>query len=236
MKSSGACAARKTRCSTRTMRMPSTTGCSRRPRTHSPKHARAFSTRLPSPEFPECLPQPPRRSATWRALGKPAISGGTGSRLQWAPRSSCISSSLRCAAARRGPLTMQLIDLFPFVPILFGLLTLLVPRGNQWVRILPILGALVTFGVSLGFAVGFFALGETATTSSTHPWIGGPWSAAYHVRVDAISIFFVLLTTFVSVPSIWAAWSYPDATRLRGFLFLLLAFESTLLGLFTAAD
>src|SRR4029077_13856902 len=99
-----------------------------------------------------------------------------------------------------------------------------------------ILGTVVTFGMSLGFALGFFALGETLTTSSTHAWIAGPWTAAYQWRVDAISIFFVLLTTFVSVPAIWAAWSYRDATRLRGFLFLLLAFESTLLGLFTAAD
>ena len=131
---------------------------------------------------------------------------------------------------------MQLIDVFPFVPLIFGLLTLLVPRDSWWVRIVPILGALVTFGMSLGFAIGYFALGQTATTSSSHLWITGPWSAAYAVRVDGISIFFVLLTTFVSVPALWAAWSYPDAARLRGFLFLLLAFETTLLGLFTAAD
>ena len=131
---------------------------------------------------------------------------------------------------------MQLIDVFPFIPLAFGVLTLLLPRGNQWVRIVPILGALVTFGVSVGFAAGYFALGGTATTSSIHPWITGPWTAAYHVRVDATSIFFVLLTTFVAVPAIWAAWTYADAARARGFMFLLLAFESTLLGLFTAAD
>jgi len=44
---------------------------------------------------------------------------------------------------------MQLIDVFPFVPFAFGLLTLLVPRGNQWARILPILGAVLTLGMSL---------------------------------------------------------------------------------------
>jgi NADH-quinone oxidoreductase subunit M len=116
------------------------------------------------------------------------------------------------------------------------LLLTLVPRNNQWVRILPILGTVMTFGMSLGFAIGFFALGETSTTASSHAWISGPWTAAYHVRVDATSIFFVLLTTFVAVPAVWAAWSFADQTRLRGFLFLLLAFETTLLGLFTAAD
>ena len=130
---------------------------------------------------------------------------------------------------------MQLIDVFPFVPLAFGLLTLLVPRGNRWVRILPILGAVVTLGIGTGFAVSYFTLGG-ATTSSIHPWIAGPWTAAYHVRVDAISIWFVLLTAFVAVVAIWAAWSYADEPRRRGFMFLLLAFESTLLGLFTAAD
>ncbi len=131
---------------------------------------------------------------------------------------------------------MQLIDIFPFIPLLFGLLTIAVPRVNQWVRIVPILGTLVTLGMSVGFAAGYFALGSTATTDSVHAWIGGPWVAAYHVRIDASNVFFVLLTAFVAVPAVWAAWTYADAARLRGFMCLLLAFETTLLGLFTAGD
>src|SRR5215472_6280678 len=99
---------------------------------------------------------------------------------------------------------MQLIDVFPFIPLLFGLLTLAIPKESWWVRIVPILGALVTFGISIGFAIGYFALGNTATTDSVHAWISGPWTAAYHVRVDGTNVFFILLTTFVSVPAIWA--------------------------------
>jgi NADH-quinone oxidoreductase subunit M len=131
---------------------------------------------------------------------------------------------------------VQLIDLFPFVPLAFGLLVLLLPKSSPWVRLLPILGTVVTFGIGLGFAIGYFALGATATTSSSHPWIAGPWTAAYHVRIDGISSWFVLLTTFISIPAVWSAWTYADAARARGYLFLLLAFETTLLGLFTAAD
>jgi len=67
-------------------------------------------------------------------------------------------------------------------------------------------------------------------------WIGGPLVAAYHVRVDSLSLFFVLLTTLVSVAAVWAAFTYADATRLRGYLALLLLFEWTLLGLFTAGN
>ncbi len=80
---------------------------------------------------------------------------------------------------------MQLIDIFPFIPLLFGLLTIAVPRVNQWVRIVPILGTLVTLGMSVGFAAGYFALGSTATTDSVHAWIGGPWVAA-HRRVERL--------------------------------------------------
>jgi NADH-quinone oxidoreductase subunit M len=133
-------------------------------------------------------------------------------------------------------MTMQFIDVFPFVPLVFGLLVLAVPRGNVWIRLVPIIGTLVTFGASVGFAVGYFAFGPTSATQSIHSWIAGPWTAAYHVRFDAVSTFFVLLTTFVSVAAVWAAWSYPDARRARSYYFLLLAFETTLLGLFTAGD
>lgn len=131
---------------------------------------------------------------------------------------------------------MQLIDLFPFVPLLFGIALLLMPKLSPWLRIVAILGTVVAFAMSLGYAIGYWAVGATSTTASTHPWLAGPWTASYGVRIDAISVWFVLLTTFVSIPAIWAAWSYADAARARGYLFLLLAFETTLLGLFTAAD
>lgn len=131
---------------------------------------------------------------------------------------------------------MRLIDVFPFVPLVFGLATLLVPRGSGWVRLLPLVGSLVTLLIGVDLAVSYFAYGGSPQTWSIHPWISVPWTAAYSVRVDGISIWFVLLTAFVAVPALWAAWTYPDEARLRSFMFLLLAFETTLLGLFTAAD
>lgn len=131
---------------------------------------------------------------------------------------------------------MRLIDVFPFVPLAFGIVTLFVPRGSRWVRALPIAGALAAFVIAVVFAASYFANGGSALTSSIHPWISGPWTASYSVRVDAVSSWFVLLTSFVSVPALWAAWTYADEARRRSFMFLLLAFETTLLGLFTAAD
>ena len=132
---------------------------------------------------------------------------------------------------------MYAIDYLIFFPLVFGLGVLLIPKSEAfWIRFVALFGTIATFGWSLGLALFYFSHGPSTYFDSAIPWIAGPWSAQYHVRIDALSIWFVLLTTFVSVPAVWAAWSYADARRVRGYLFLLLAFETTLLGLFTAAD
>ena len=127
----------------------------------------------------------------------------------------------------------MLINTVIFLPLVTALILLFVPRtASAWLKGVALTGAVATFALSLAFA----SLGVSTSADFTAPWIAGPWSAAYHVRVDALRVFFVLLTTLVSAACVWAAFSYAQLTRLRGFLFLLLMFETTLLGLFTAAD
>ena len=128
---------------------------------------------------------------------------------------------------------MNLINTVIFLPLVTALVLLFVPRtATSWLKGVALAGAVLTFALSLAF------LPMDVATSADYavPWIAGPWSASYHVRVDSLRLFFVLLTTLVSAASIWAAFSYAQTARLRGYLFLLLAFETTLLGLFTAAD
>ena len=127
----------------------------------------------------------------------------------------------------------MLINTVIFLPLVTALVLLCVPRtASGALKAIALAGAVATFVLSLTF----MSLGVSTVADFTAPWIAGPWSAAYHVRVDALRLFFVLLTTLVSAVCVWAAFSYAQATRLRGFLFLLLTFETTLLGLFTAAD
>lgn len=127
----------------------------------------------------------------------------------------------------------MLIDTVIFLPLATALVLLLVPRqATATQKGVAFAGALATFALSLAF----LAVGPNAAADQSVPWISGPWIAAYHVRVDALRLFFVLLTTLVSAACVWAAFSYAQAQRLRGYLCLLLAFETTLLGLFTAAD
>jgi len=127
----------------------------------------------------------------------------------------------------------MMIDYVVFLPLVTAIALLIVPRGaTSALKGVALLGAIATFVLSLGL----LAIGRGQVLEQSLPWISGAWTAAYHVRVDGLSLFFILLTTLVSAAAIWAAFSYADAQRLRGFLSLLLIFETTLLGLFTAGD
>lgn len=127
----------------------------------------------------------------------------------------------------------MMIDYVVFLPLVTAIALLIVPRGaSSALKGVALLGAIATFVLSLGL----LAVGRGQVLEQSLPWISGAWTAAYHVRVDGLSLFFVLLTTLVSAVAIWASFSYADARRLRGFLSLLLIFETTLLGLFTAGD
>ncbi|MBC5806751.1 MAG: NADH-quinone oxidoreductase subunit M [Candidatus Eremiobacteraeota bacterium] len=127
----------------------------------------------------------------------------------------------------------MLINAVIFAPLLTAVLLLFVPRtASAALKGIALAGALITFVLSLTF----LGSSQNGAADQSVAWISGTWLASYHVRIDSLRLFFVLLTTLVSVACIWAAFSYADEARLRGYLFLLLAFETTLLGLFTAAD
>ncbi|MDQ6824814.1 MAG: hypothetical protein M3007_05045, partial [Candidatus Eremiobacteraeota bacterium] len=127
----------------------------------------------------------------------------------------------------------MLIDTVVFLPFVAALALLLLPKANvAAIKTLALLGAVATFLLSLKF----LNLGPSFVAQHSTSWISGTWYAAYHVRVDGLNVFFILLTTLVAVPVVWAAFSYADASRVRGYLCLLLTFETTLLGLFTAGD
>jgi NADH-quinone oxidoreductase subunit M len=127
----------------------------------------------------------------------------------------------------------MLIDTIIFLPLVTAIIMLFIPRSAaSALKGVAFCGSLLTFALSLAF----LALGRDTAADQSVPWISSTWVAAYHVRVDSLRLFFVLLTALVSAASVWASFSYAYVDRLRGYLCLILAFETTLLGLFTAAD
>lgn len=119
------------------------------------------------------------------------------------------------------------------LPAITALVILLLPDpSRETVRGAALLGSAATFAASLGMLFRFtptagFQLRETL------PWIP-QWGVEYRLGVDGISLFLVLLTTFILPLVIIAAWN--QELRVKGFFASLLALEASLVGVFLALD
>ncbi|MCS7315133.1 MAG: NADH-quinone oxidoreductase subunit M [Bryobacteraceae bacterium] len=129
---------------------------------------------------------------------------------------------------------MNLLDAVLFLP-LAGFLTLLfVPREREeTIRRLALGFASVTFVLSLGLAVGYRAGGEFAFVTDK-PWIRSP-EIRYHVGLDGLSLWLVLLTTLLTPIGVAVSWNY-IRKRVKEFYALFLLLEFGLVGVFVALD
>jgi len=66
-----------------------------------------------------------------------------------------------------------------------------------------------------------------------HPWFSGV-SVDYHMGVDGISLFLVLLTVFLTPIAVLSAW--PVARRVKEFMIAFLLLETMTVGMFCALD
>jgi NADH-quinone oxidoreductase subunit M len=116
-------------------------------------------------------------------------------------------------------------------PILAGLVVLLVPERRA--KHVAFAASLVEFALSVPLWWTFVPDGGVQFLLDV-PWIQG-WGIRYTVGVDGISLFLVLLTTFLMPLSVLGSYSY-ITTRERGFYALLLVLTSGMIGVFVALD
>jgi NADH-quinone oxidoreductase subunit M len=139
-----------------------------------------------------------------------------------------------------GPLLTILI----FLPAL-GALALLFLRSDdhEWIRRLAFAVSIAEFVLSLWWLLRGVPLGSTGyKLEEFHPWIAlGPHGAApqtyinYHLGVDGISLFLVLLTTFLTVVSILCSWNSIEK-RVKEFFIAILLLEVGVVGVFLSLD
>jgi len=109
---------------------------------------------------------------------------------------------------------------------------LLAPTARSAIRAVSLLGSAITFAVSLLVLARFesvagFQLQESAA------WIP-QWGISYRLGVDGISLFLVLLTTFIMPLTLLAGWEQSE--RIKGYYACLLSMEAALVGVFLALD
>src|SRR5436189_77577 len=103
----------------------------------------------------------------------------------------------------------------------------------RWAKHLALAGSLLEFAISVPLWWVFQPAGGMQLQVDV-PWIPS-WGIHYAVGVDGISLFLILLTTFLMPLSILGSYSY-ITTRERAFYALLLVLTSGMIGVFVALD
>ncbi len=117
---------------------------------------------------------------------------------------------------------MNLLDLVIALPALGFLVMLLIPRAmDNAIRVFSLGFSLVTFVVSTSLIIGFQA-GQTGQQFVTNVvWIQSP-EIHYHVGVDGLSLWLIILSTFLTPISILLSWNSIKDRSKEYFAFLLL--------------
>jgi NADH-quinone oxidoreductase subunit M len=112
---------------------------------------------------------------------------------------------------------------------------LLLNRDDHlWIRRLALVASLAEFVLSLLILRVFDAASPVYQLAEDRPWISSP-PIHYHLGVDGISLFLVLLTTFLTPLAILASWKGIHE-RLKEFHIMLLVLETGMIGVFLALD
>ena len=131
---------------------------------------------------------------------------------------------------------MNLLTVVIFLPLAGFLLTLLLPKENESrIRIVTLSISIVTFVVSLGL-IGPFWFNTPAkfVLETDSPWIDVP-PIRYHIAIDGLSLWLVMLSTFLTPLCILISWKH-IRKHVKAFYTLLLLLEFGLVGVFCALD
>ena len=128
-----------------------------------------------------------------------------------------------------------LLTVLTFLPAAGALALLLLRQDDHvWIRRLALVTAAAEFALSLLLLRGFDVHGTGFQWEEFHAWIPQP-PIHYHLGVDGLSVFLVLLTTLLTPISILASWKSIDE-RVKGFFISLLVLETGVIGVFVSLD
>ena len=131
---------------------------------------------------------------------------------------------------------MGLLSLAIWTPIVFGVVLLALGRDDQarTVRWVALIGAVVSFLVTLPLYSGFQLDTSNMQFVEKAPWIQR-FNVNYHLGVDGISLWFVLLTAFINVVVIIASWE-SITSRVNQYMAAFMILSGLMIGVFAAID
>src|SRR5208282_2341235 len=126
---------------------------------------------------------------------------------------------------------LTVITFLPMVSIVA--LLLLRSQDHVWIRRIALAASLCEFVLSLFLLRGFDAANPNFQLEEFHDWIGR--GIHYHIGIDGISLFLVLLTTFLTPLAILCSWQSIQQ-NVKGFFVSLLVIETAMIGVFVSLD
>ena len=131
-------------------------------------------------------------------------------------------------------LSSIILTLVTLAPLAGALLLMFFPRRDRDIRVFALVISLLTFILSLHLPVYFHRAQTGFQFEIDRQWVSRP-NIHYHMGVDGISLWLVVLTTFLTPLCVLISWkSVHD--RVKEFFILLLIMETALIGVFTSLD
>jgi NADH-quinone oxidoreductase subunit M len=127
------------------------------------------------------------------------------------------------------------LTLLVVLPLLGGLLVLMLGKGRDHIVRQVALGvAVATFVASLSLWTGFDQAQAGFQFVERYSWLPD-FGISYHVGIDGITLWLVLLTTFLTPIALLCSWESIDQ-RVREFSFFMLLLEAAMIGVFISLD
>ena len=131
-------------------------------------------------------------------------------------------------------MSAPLVSLVTFLPLTGAVLLIFFRAGSaRAVRATALAVSLLTFALSLGLFFGFDGGTGLPEFTERASWLGR--GIDYHVGVDGISLFLVLLATFLTPLALLSSWRAVDR-RVREFSFFMLLLETGMIGVFVSLN
>src|SRR5690606_22502097 len=113
---------------------------------------------------------------------------------------------------------------------------LLVGRDDrpELTRVLSLVGAVIGFLVTIPLYTGFAPYTANMQFVELTPWISS-YAVNYHLGVDGISLWFVLLTAFITIIVVLAGWEV-ITSRVSQYMGAFLILSGLMIGVFVALD
>ncbi len=131
---------------------------------------------------------------------------------------------------------MGLLSLAIWLPIAFGAVLLAMGRDSQagFARALALAGAVVSLLATVPLVTRFDTSTAAMQFVEKAPWIER-FNLHYHLGVDGLSVWFVLLTAFITVIVVIAAWEVIQE-RVAQYMGAFLILSGLMIGVFSALD